>query len=176
LGHINTKSGIPVFSEYGQQWIASRTGESGSLQKFGTMNFAESKHPSAQLTSSAFSPNIGLSDLPERHLLEQFIEIFRKSGASLVFPVIDLALFRRTMQRAYEPWEGIPSVEKICAAACVLAFSSVIGWYQMDRSKPSQVDYDVCALKAQLMLPYIIQDSSLTSLETLFMLVSILDT
>ncbi|KAI9150539.1 transcriptional activator Mut3p [Paramyrothecium foliicola] len=170
LGEISTQNGIPLFSEDGQQWIASRTGQQCCFEKFTLINAAQAKKSFASSPLPTLSHCIKPEDLPERAMLHGFVETFRHSGASLIFPVIDVALFRRTIHLAYEPPEGANPFELASAKACVLAFSAIICLFLAEENKVPPIDCDACALMAQLMLSDIIQDARLTSLQTLFML------
>lgn len=168
LGHISCHNGIPFFSEKGQQWINTRTGE--------TDLFRDLSGPQP-LQSFAVSPSssngfIGtLHTLPDRSIVEELIHEFQNTGFRLVFPVIDRILFADTVELAYSEGKNAQSLENITARACVLAFLSILVLFQANEGKHFDVDSDSCAMKAYYLLSDVLEDASINSLQTVFMLV-----
>lgn len=178
LGEISSYNGIPFFSEDGQAWIRSRTGQDASFPAiWGDVPPWQTRPSvdSAFLTRVAQQP-IGQLDPPDRKVVEQYFSFFCSSEFRRAFPLVDPVLFRQTLDLAYGQNgenDGF-SFEKITAKACVFAFLSVISLLEEERTErfpdiPS-IDTDMMAAKAQMLLPLTIQALDITSLQTSFML------
>ncbi|KAK3402639.1 hypothetical protein B0T20DRAFT_388339 [Sordaria brevicollis] len=178
LGEISSYNGIPFFSEDGQAWIRSRTGQDASFPKvWGDIPPWQTRPSvdSAFLTKVAQQP-IGQLDLPDRKVVEQYFSFFCSSEFRRAFPLVDPVLFRQTLDLAYGhngESDGF-SFEQITAKACVFSFLSVISLLEEERTErfpdiPS-IDTDMMAAKAQMLLPLTIQALDITSLQTSFML------
>ncbi|CAM1502204.1 Fc.00g041880.m01.CDS01 [Cosmosporella sp. VM-42] len=170
LGQISCHTGIPLFSEEGQRWIYSRTGDDTSFERLSAFG-ARQRFLPPTLSASRFHGTVEqLYELPERVIVEESLDWFYQSAFRLVFPVIDRVLFEVTIAKAYEPWEGQPSLEAVSAKGCVLAFLSIMCIFHGDFTPVPLVDSDACAIKAHYLLADILEHTSLMSLETVFML------
>ncbi|KAK3954792.1 hypothetical protein QBC32DRAFT_74854 [Pseudoneurospora amorphoporcata] len=181
LGEISSYNGIPFFSEDGQAWIRSRTGQEASFPEiWGDVPPWQTRpsFDSVFLCKVARQP-VGQLELPERKVVEQYVSFFIASEFRLAFPLVDPVLFEETLDLAYGrageqgAMNGL-SFEQITAKACVFAFLSIISLLEFERTErfpdiPS-IDTDMLAAKAQMLLPLTIQALDITSLQTSFML------
>ncbi|KAB5549446.1 hypothetical protein GE09DRAFT_1204368 [Coniochaeta sp. 2T2.1] len=170
LGHITCHDGIPLFSEEGQAWIFSRTGEAIAFQKLKALNKCQQVRPLTLSHSQLHGSLEQLYELPDRNIVEQGIYWFQNSAFRLVFPAIDTVLFHESVRLAYEPWEGPLTLELISAKGCVLAFLSIMCVFNGDSTWRPIVDSDACAMKAQYLLSDMVEVASVVTLQTIFML------
>ncbi|KAH7632541.1 hypothetical protein B0T09DRAFT_75845 [Sordaria sp. MPI-SDFR-AT-0083] len=181
LGEISSYNGIPFFSEDGQAWIRSRTGQEASFPAIWGDVPPWQTRPSLDsvfLCKVAQQP-VGQLELPERKVVEQYVSFFIASEFRLAFPLVDPVLFNETLDVAYGhdgehgEMNGL-SFEQITAKACVFAFLSVISLLEAERTERfpdiPNIDTDMMAAKAQMLLPLTIQALDITSLQTSFML------
>lgn len=94
---------------------------------------------------------------------------FLRSGFSLVFPVVDRVLFEDTLRIAYSTPDDTSDPEYIGAKACVFVFVAIASAHMLEGSM--YVDSDACAKQGQLLLSDCLEDASITTLQTVFMLV-----
>ncbi|KAF4345221.1 transcriptional activator Mut3p [Fusarium beomiforme] len=170
LGHIICHNGIPLFSEEGQAWVFSRTGEGTAFQKLKAFDKRQQVQPPSLSLSYLHGSLEQLYKLPDRSIVEQGIYWFQNSAFRLVFPAIDTVLFRDTVAVAYEPCEGRLSLERICAKGCVLAFLAIMCIFNGDSTWRPIVDSDECAVKAHYLLSDMVQNANIVTLQTVFML------
>ncbi|KAH6867877.1 hypothetical protein B0T10DRAFT_451458 [Thelonectria olida] len=168
LCRITCHNGMPLFSEEGQAWIFSRTGEATAFQKLRALN--KQVQPPTLSLSHLHGSLEQLYELPDRSIVEQGIYWFQNSAFRLVFPAIDAVLFQDSVRMAYEPWEGPLSLERISARGCVLAFLSIMCVFNGDSTWRPIVDSDACAIKAHYFLSDMVEDASVVTLQTVFML------
>ncbi|KAH6992578.1 hypothetical protein EDB82DRAFT_545003 [Fusarium venenatum] len=167
LGHISQHNGLPLISDQGKEWIASKT---GLIIDF---DAGQQLLPTLALPLSAhhFTDPQDLYTLPDRLAIETMFNAFANSSFRLVFPVVDPQLFYDTINLAYLNWSGkSPSLEQISQKACVLAFASMIPLFQGSLTDLPPVDTDLCATKARYILTDVLEGSSLVTLQTAFML------
>ncbi|KAK5655073.1 hypothetical protein OQA88_5972 [Cercophora sp. LCS_1] len=149
-----------MFSARGLQWIHTCTGQHAVLPSL----------PDDPAVASQPSSGLDLS-LPPRTLAESYLDFFRKSHIKLEFPVIDTVMFQDTIQAAYMQMDGLPSPASLIARTCVLAFLSVVSFFEGENEFANlSADGNACALKAQHLLSKIGQDISLTTLQAMLML------
>lgn len=89
----------------------------------------------------------------------------------LVFPIVDNVLFGYTLDLAYAPADAQETPENISAKACVLAFMAFLGLTPMACTVDMNVNPDACATTATHLLAYVLEDASVMSLQTVFVLV-----
>ncbi|KAH6888188.1 fungal-specific transcription factor domain-containing protein [Thelonectria olida] len=169
LGQISSHNGMPILSEDGQRWISARTGEDVSFSRF-HLSFQQRALPPTLSPEHFYSSTGELYTLPPRAVVEQVTEAFLRSSFRLVFPVIDRVLFEETVNFAYEECDGQPSLNRISAKGCVLAFVSIMCLFQNALDNVPPVDGDACAVKAHYLLSDVFEDASIVSLQTVFML------
>lgn len=170
MGDISSYNGIPFFSADGQDWIRSRTGEDASINTlFALGPLWQTQHPVPILLGFP-QTNTG-GELPNRVTVEEYLALFRASHFGLSFPLIDHALFMETIELAYSSTDGSPSLEVVTAKACVFSFFAVVSLFQDEWKSVPEIDGEACAGAAQSLLAMILQDTNITALETVFMLV-----
>ncbi|GKZ17467.1 hypothetical protein AbraIFM66951_004769 [Aspergillus brasiliensis] len=168
VGEIRSYSGIPCFSQSGHDWVRSCTGEPGTFEDVWSHKYPNQvPHLTTPHPQNGYNHSV-TPDLPDRSLVEQYVSHFFTSGERMVFPVVDEVLFRDTVDLAYRPCQGPPPVEYSRARACIFAFLAFIAELDPSPSLP-QVDPTVYAAKAQSLLPYILHDVSITTLQTMVM-------
>jgi hypothetical protein len=161
---------MPLLSDEGKNWIASRTGEQVLFQTGPQLLLT----PSPTLSTHHFSDSLDLWSLPDRSVVETIFDAFTNSSFRLVFPVVDPVLFKDTIKLAYNGWFGeTPSLEHMSCKACVLAFVSIISLFKGALADLPPVNTDLCAAKARYILTDVLEGSSLATLQVAFMLVSV---
>ncbi|KAI8292754.1 Fusaridione A cluster transcription factor fsdR [Colletotrichum sp. SAR11_240] len=169
MGDISSYNGIPFFSADGQDWIRSRTGEDASINTlFALGPLWQTQHPVPILLGFP-QTNTG-GELPNRVTVEEYLALFRASHFGLSFPLIDHFLFIETIELAYSSTDGSPSLEVVTAKACVFSFFAVVSLFQDEWKSVPEIDGEACAGAAQSLLAMILQDTNITALETVFML------
>ncbi|KAH8749492.1 fungal-specific transcription factor domain-containing protein [Diaporthe sp. PMI_573] len=169
LGQIRSHNGMPILSEEGCKWVQQKTGEDVSFSKF-HVRFQKQALPPTLSPWHFFRSENELHELPDKRIVEQVLDVFINSAFRLVFPVIDRVLFEETVILAYEECGGPLSLERISAKGCVLAFVSIMCLFQGQDANIPAVDSDTCAVKAHYLLSDVFEDSSIVSLQTVFML------
>jgi hypothetical protein len=89
-----------------------------------------------------------------------------------MFPIIHEALFQDTITQAYETQAEITAPSAISARSCVFAFLAFAGTHLPETKATSYIDVQGCAFEAQTLMPYLIEDATLTTLQTVMFLVS----
>jgi hypothetical protein len=171
LGQNWYQKGMLIFSEEGERWISTKTGEDVSWAKFKIFDSQSRLLPSVLQLPIAHQE---IWELPSKNIAQKALSIFCRSPLQLDFPVIDRVLFKETIETAYENIDSTPfSLPSVLARASVLAAVSVICRLQESKEGPLGVDGDICAAKAQYLLGHFNGDASLESLQTVLMLVSL---
>lgn len=116
----------------------------------------------------------GTLELPDRKLVEEYVDIYNATVFRRVFPVVNTALFTETINAAYGHRDASQYYQSASAKACIysfLAFCSVLNI--RGRTAPT-VDSEGYALKAQCLLPQVLREpASLDGLQTAVMIVSV---
>ena len=157
LGGISSDQGIPFFSMEGENWIYEQAGSTPKLSKLCRIN--------------PFTIVEGTWDMPNKAVVETYLDIFRTSTRRLVFPIIDEASFNGTIEKAYDYKRDQKSPEVICAKACVLAFTCVMVHMDGELDIPHTVKAGQCAARAIRMMPEILTNPSIESLQVCAILV-----
>ncbi|USP75662.1 hypothetical protein yc1106_02936 [Curvularia clavata] len=80
LGSINSSNGIPVFSEHGEQWIRSRTGEDVSLERITALRQTWRSMVRSDWGTSVNAISVNLpSNMPDRQVVEECLSLYRRS-------------------------------------------------------------------------------------------------
>ncbi|KAK7425317.1 hypothetical protein QQZ08_008214 [Neonectria magnoliae] len=169
VGQISSYNGMPVLSEEGRSWLSARTGEDVSFGRF-HLNYQKRSLPPMLSPWHFYGSASELYELPDRSITEQVMNVFFSSAFRLAFPVVDRVLFEETTALAYKSWEGQPSLERITAKGCVLAFLSIMCLFHGKVDNFPVIDSDSCAVKAHYLLSDVFEDASIVSLQTVFML------
>jgi hypothetical protein len=160
-GILCTRTGIPHFSAHCEEWIHAQTGQ---WPRFHFPPFRESKPSWVSL-----SP-VDLAELPERWIVDSLFDDYIRSDFYLIFPVLDLVLFRDTINTAYAD-SDISSLDSISAKANVFAFTAMACIRFPSNKASSHVDAENYSKRAQIMLSECFEDASLTALQTFLSLV-----
>jgi hypothetical protein len=170
LGDISLHNGIPFLSSEGQKWIASRTGESAPLH---ALSVAPPRrhgvHPAFWCANTAHTEGMAL---PERHVVEEALDMFTSNPFKRIWPAVDGILFRQTIDAAYDTGPGRCSLEAVAARACIFSFLGLLSLHHMYPKSMPTLDSEECAVQAQHLLPQVLHETSLDGLQTCFMLVS----
>ncbi|KPM39197.1 hypothetical protein AK830_g7330 [Neonectria ditissima] len=173
LGTVDSRSGMPSLSRVGIDWIFKATGQSPSFEYLsnGGSDFAvtSKNQPASSRKELRVSPS-QKPELPKRSMVESLLQIFLESDLPLVFPIIDQVLFGDTLNTAYGlENEGDPT-QRLAAKACVFAFACFVGVYLGDTDLGSSIDVDSYASESNILVSSILEEPSLTMLQTMLML------
>ncbi|KAG6203096.1 hypothetical protein E4U35_004630 [Claviceps purpurea] len=178
FGAVCPRNGIPHLTSYCEQWISERTGQKSNFRELFSKNGHESNDlirvPEPHTNSGIPTQSAGHPFLPEKRILESLVTDFTVSEFSLVFPLINRVLFEETVRLAYTEDDAVPSLERLAARACVLAFASLSSYHFPASPAAAEIDSEVCAKAAQLIIADITEDASITTLQTVLILVSYL--
>ncbi|EUC46996.1 hypothetical protein COCMIDRAFT_91352 [Bipolaris oryzae ATCC 44560] len=135
LGSFNSSSGIPVFSELGEQWIRSRTGQDASLERITALRQSWNNITRSDWGSSVDVSNVHLPiAMPDRQVVEKCLALFRKSFLCCVFPLVDPIRFQTAISVAYSSTSGDPFGNVHNAQACVFAFLAFASFFNVCES------------------------------------------
>ena len=157
-------SGIPISSEAGYEWLATRTGQNITGTEFSIP--VKAIHPS----STTSSEEIGY--LPDKNAVQEILSAFFDSPLKLSFPVLDEVLLEATLETAYESSVPPLSNVQISANACILSALALSPRFCFGTENVFATDVEVFASKAHNLLNQVAGDTSLTLLEAALMLVS----
>ncbi|PHH61100.1 hypothetical protein CDD81_762 [Ophiocordyceps australis] len=173
LAVFGSQNGIPQLTCQGEQWVYSRTGQQPCFQ---TSN-ARYDHGHTQPSTAASYPGPSRCAyrgievrLPEPWAVQAMLQEYLSSDFSLVFPMVDGVLFQDVIRLAYKS-EYPHSVEEQSARACILAFICLRSSNVPESEPISAINIDACASQAQALLFNHLEDASIVTLQTLFMMV-----
>lgn len=184
LSDISSHCGIPLLSAHGREWIKARTGEDVDSQVVYLVEALQNGRRITKTMLSEFMLSRTNLDLPPRAIVDSCLEAFRTSHLRLVFPIVEHVLFPQIIDAAYTPQKypehdglaaaaATTSLDHITAKASIFAFLSVLAAARVEfRELTPEIDGDACAFKAQHLLPYVLQETSVTAIQTMVMLVS----
>ncbi|OBT68432.1 hypothetical protein VE03_02848 [Pseudogymnoascus sp. 23342-1-I1] len=171
LRENNSFNSIPLFLPEGQQWIKSRTGQTVAIEKLCAFG------PPWQNQRNIYMNDMQLLQdsvkLPARGIIEELAREYSSHILSVVFPTIDKVLFEDTMNIAYH--EGsFPPTGHASAKACIYAFIAFVSIFSIYSGSGTELplDGELYALKAQSLIPQVLQDITTESLQAAVMLVS----
>ncbi|KAG5932429.1 hypothetical protein E4U59_007484 [Claviceps monticola] len=157
FGAVCPRNGIPHLTSYCEQWISERTAQKSNFRELFSKNGHESNDlirvPEPHMNSGIPTQSAGYPFLPEKRILESPVADFTASEFSLVFPLINRVLFEETVRLAYTEDDAVPYHFPASPAA-------------------AEIDGEVCAKAAQLIIADITEDASITTLQTVLILVS----
>ncbi|KAK7217228.1 hypothetical protein V2G26_005231 [Clonostachys chloroleuca] len=164
LGHHWYYRGMPILSERGRIWIASKTGQAMGLER----------HHLFGSTPGPFLPNpFGslneLNQLPDEDVTRQVLECFLQSHTWLLFPVIDRILFEKTISMAYHDNHD-PITSWVSAAACILCLHSMSSRLRGVRALETSVNDAQYADVVQTFLPYLTGEATIENLQAVLIL------
>ncbi|PWY70919.1 Zn(II)2Cys6 transcription factor [Aspergillus heteromorphus CBS 117.55] len=178
LGSVSLFTGIPLLFPEGKQWVQSRTGQNVSVSKLVSSNKPPWERQRA-LSSNALVTNPETAnslELPQRELIDTYFSMYCRSFMRRVFPVLDVVLFRETIDLAYRQSRTKFSYGKASLKACMFAFSAFVSllpppeFLEEYRGLPP-LDGEGYFTKAQCLVPQVLQETcSLEGLQVVSML------
>ena len=111
-------------------------------------------------------------DLPDRCAVEQCAVDFYTSFQRCVFPVIDLSLFKATIELAYSQSITEARSEQVAARCCVLSLLCTASLFELNDKVYSEYSIDSCVKKIQPFYHLFISRPTIDGLQTLIFLVS----
>ncbi|EXF82799.1 fungal specific transcription factor domain-containing protein [Colletotrichum fioriniae PJ7] len=168
LDEIASPSGAPFFSADHQHWIRRCTGQA---QVFSNLLGLDPTSSSSSSSSSCvggdyYSADSNQIELPARHVVEDYLQMFRAAPFRLVFPIVDGVLFQETVSQAYDPHHAANSA----AQACVFSFIAIIAHTQwIPRNTAVVIDSEACVWQAQRLIPLAQASQDITGLQTCLM-------
>lgn len=173
LGQSWFYRGIPLLSDKGLQWAASRTGEDITFNALPLVCRPQRPQLSTEKPASHFRASFrDLCTLPPRHVTESLSAVLFEQAWLLTFPVLDEVLFAETLALAYEAGDDVPSsADGVLARACVFAALSAACQMRI-QDGTSPIDGDECAVKAQSLLQHVEGAETVITLQTMLLLVS----
>lgn len=167
LGNINSFQGIPLFSSHGRDWIRERTGTHPAFPSI-SVPLWQNQHHIWEKNALLSAPNAGL---PPRRAVETYFGLFRNSGLCLVFPIVHVETFQTTIDLAYSEPRLSASTDILHAQACILAFTCNMYVFE-GCLEDAPIDGEVCAAQAQQLVPQLVLQPTIPSLQVILMLVS----
>ena len=160
-------NGMPISSEAGRQWISTKTDQPVSRVEFCVL-----------IRKNTVLPYLGSSpcdilELPDEVATRGILELYFKSSFRVAFPVLDEFLMEDTVRGAYSSTAAGDSYStpQISAKACTLAAISLASGLNLSRQTSNPMETDACASRAHCLLAELSGDISLTSLQTIILLV-----
>ncbi|KAB8255043.1 hypothetical protein BDV32DRAFT_154633 [Aspergillus pseudonomiae] len=177
IGNIAPQVGVPSLLPEGLRWIESRTGTVIPLP-----NLCHAPWEKPPLSSTP--PDLdGVhevvstpSGLPARTVLKRYLDVYTSSAIHAIFPVINSSLFYQTIRAAYSPPSHDTKVHSPSSRACIFAFLALISSLdhlatRCTAPKPPPIPRDEYAMKAQALLPSLLQEPlNLDALQTTLLL------
>ncbi|OAA77786.1 Transcription factor [Akanthomyces lecanii RCEF 1005] len=159
FGFVCLLTGIPHFSDGCEEWVQLRTGLTPQFD-----------FPSFQRCSlDELSPlAASRTRLPPRWACDAMINAFTKSDLILIFPIVDEVLIEETVNLVYAT-DGTPSLQHISAKACVLALLTLASLHFPEVKATKYVDIAAFAKASKLLIAECLEDTSLTTLQTYFL-------
>ncbi|VUC26695.1 unnamed protein product [Clonostachys rosea] len=164
LGHHWYYRGMPILSERGRVWMASKTDQATALEEHHLFGSA-----SGPFLPKPFGNVAMLNQLPNEDVTRQVLQHFLQSHSWLLFPVIDRILFEKTIALAYHGSQDQAS-SWASAAACILCLHSISGRLRDVRALETSVNGAQCADLAQTFLPCLTGEATMESLQAVLML------
>lgn len=160
-------NGIPMFSEEGIRWLSTRTDQNVKLADFLV--------PIADLNPLSLIESFSeICHMPDQDETRRALDGIFKSPSRLTFPVLDKDSLETTMHIAYEPLnEDTKLTTQLAARACVLASLSITAWPNASHKSYRNIDPEICAAKAEILLVNLTENISLDTLQAIILLVSI---
>ncbi|PYI05393.1 Zn(II)2Cys6 transcription factor [Aspergillus sclerotiicarbonarius CBS 121057] len=178
LGCFSLFTGIPLLLPEGKRWVQSRTGQNISLSRLVSSNKPPWERQRA-LSSNALVMNPQTEnafELPDRALIENYMNLFSCSFMRRIFPVLDPVLFKETIENAYQQRHLKFCYGKANLKASVFGFAAFVSlvpppeFETQFRSLPP-LDGEANFTKAQCIVPQLLQESvSVEGLQAVTML------
>ncbi|KAF3072862.1 hypothetical protein CFAM422_004706 [Trichoderma lentiforme] len=163
--------GMPIISENGLDWIASRTDQDTTTLKC-YLPRAGSGQPSWSFSAFQVHAPVGeLWDLPDRDLVYKSFESLSSSYFLILFPLLDEVLLEETINTAYQSFEGVhASQTHVAARACLWAAFAVLAYLRVSEQFSATFSSEMCATRAQWLLGLLNGPANLATLQTILLL------
>ncbi|RFU78136.1 fungal specific transcription factor [Trichoderma arundinaceum] len=160
--------GLPIVSEDGLEWIASRTDEDTTTLR----SYLSRGRPAWHFSAVQEPIPVGeLWSLPDRNLVYQWFSALPTASFQILLPLLDKVLFEETINATYQSPEGIhASSTHVSARACFWAACAVMSHLKISDQAPMSVGSNVCAARAEWFLGLANGPSNLDILQTLVLL------
>ncbi|KAG7038518.1 fungal specific transcription factor [Colletotrichum scovillei] len=167
LSETVSPSGAPFFSVDHQTWIRRCTGQAHVFSNLSGLEPASSLSSSSSCAGGDYySADCNQIELPARHVVEDYLQMFRATPFRLVFPIVDGVLFQETVSQAYDPQHAANPA----AQACVFSFLAIITHTQWSpRNMAVIIDSEACVWQAQRLMPLAQASQDITGLQTCLM-------
>lgn len=165
--------GLPIISENGLDWIASRTDQDTTTLK-PYLPKVGSGQPSWSFSALQVHAPIGeLWGLPDRGLVHKSFESLSSPYFLILFPLLNKVLLEETINTAYQFFQGVhASHTHVAARACLWAVFAVLAHLRVSEHFSASFSSEMCATKAQWFLGLLNGPADLHTLQTLMLLVS----
>ncbi|RFN48971.1 hypothetical protein FIE12Z_6819 [Fusarium flagelliforme] len=162
LEGLQLLSGLPFFSELGQQWLAQTVTESTIISRI-TERFLQDPLPTPQSSSRR-----NITNLPPYSAIENFATRLCSSAEYLVFPVLSLSrLLNKTLPLAYSDGQfGVSS-----ARACLLAMLVAGDVHGQDFIADGARSVETYVTEIEASIPEILREATLDGFEALTLLI-----
>ncbi|RAL08596.1 transcription factor domain-containing protein [Aspergillus homomorphus CBS 101889] len=154
--------GTYMTAEEERNWIEACTGETVDNAKLYAIELPWSN------TAHGFRSHPPSSALPPRPTVEKYVDVYCSSFQSRVFPVISKTLFTETLDLAYGTEDAFGAES---AKSCVYALLSVVFLFGLNDNLVEAHDCEAYALAAQNSMPSLIQEMTLSGLQSIIMLI-----
>ncbi|KAL7947323.1 hypothetical protein V8C42DRAFT_283558 [Trichoderma barbatum] len=163
--------GLPIVSENGLEWIASRTDQDMATLK-SYLHRDGSGQPNWSFSAlQAQTPTGELWDLPNRHLVHDCLRSLSSSSPHILSPILDMVLFEETINIAYQVFQGVyTSHAHVAAKACLWAALAVMAHLRVSRQFSMSTSSEMCAARAQWFLGLRSGPADLNTLQALLLL------
>lgn len=161
--------GSPLFSEQGERWVRSKTGQNFSFAKLQLFECC------ASILPSSASPNPANEEsrrLPAKEVVQELATAFFKSPFHLVFPILDENLFETVTELAYDHAQATSSHLNMMGNAFVMAALPLMSCVQETTHLISQADGIMYAAQVQQLLGYVTERASIIGIQIVLILVS----
>ncbi|EHK17065.1 uncharacterized protein TRIVIDRAFT_42068 [Trichoderma virens Gv29-8] len=163
--------GLPIISESGLEWIASRTDQdTASLKSY--LPRGGSDQPDWTFSALRGYALIGEPwDLPDRDLVRKSFRSLPSSSFHILFPLLDQVLLEETISIAYQSFQGVYASQTHAAArACLWAAFAALAHLRVSEHFSASVSSEICAARAQWFLGLLNGPADLHTLQTLLLL------
>lgn len=164
--------GLPIISENGLDWIASRTDQDTTTLKPYLPGGGSGQSSWSFSTLQVHAPIGELWDLPDRDLVHKSFESLSSSHFLILFPFLDKMLLEGTINTAYQFFQGVhASHPHVAARACLWAAFAVFSHLRVSEHFSASFSSDMCVMRAQRFLGLLNGPADLPTLQTLLLLV-----
>ncbi|KAI1260512.1 hypothetical protein F5Y18DRAFT_404915 [Xylariaceae sp. FL1019] len=155
--------GVSLLTEKGKRYILSKTNR--------IITFDSLRIRSPRTTTHLRLPfDQRLWELPPKDNVRKLADSFLSPSLDAEFPVLDRVLFEATIETAYDVPNEAPSASQATARACVLAAVAMLCRRKGAEQILVNIDVGSYAARANSILGYISEETSLTALQTLLIL------